>query len=309
MLGGKKIKEPRKDVIIQTPIDVLDEMLYDLEHGKEKGTSTYIEDLDKCWKWRKGETNVWIGMSNEGKSAVLRFISIIKALEDDWTFAFCAPEDYPGKEFYDDMIHTITGFPTDKDHPMCVTPELYHYAVELIKDKFHFIYLKPPKNTVQDTLDQFALLMQQYDIDAIIMDPLVKFTRPPEHMQRDDLYASYIGGMCMDFARVHNISLHLVMHVVTPERDANGFYEKPNMYRIRGGGSHAETHDNVLFVQRPKYAKDKLDPTVLFGSQKIKKQKLVGIPQEFQMKFDRKTNRYIDFHTNKDLYDFDKWFK
>lgn len=308
MLGGK-VKKERKDVIIQTPEDVLGEMLLELEKGREKGSTTFINDLDKCWKWRKSETNLWVGMSNEGKSAYLRFISLVKALEDNWRFAFYAPEDYPAKEFYDDMVHTLTGLPTDKDHPMCITEELYRKAIDLIKDKFHFVYIKPPKNTIQEVLEQFAGLMEDYDLDAVIIDPFVKCTRPAEHMQRDDLYAAFVGGMCMDFARAWNVSLHLVMHVITPEIDSNGYYVKPNMYRIRGGGTHAETHDNVLFVQRPKYAKDKLDPTVLFGSQKIKKQKLVGIPQEFMMGFDRKTNRYVNHDTGENLYNFDKWFK
>src|ERR1044071_1873968 len=140
MIRGKPKKE-RKDVVIHSPEDVLGEMLYDLENGKEKGTTTYIEDLDKCWKWRAGEGNLWTGYANEGKSILSRSLSMIKALEEGWNFLFNAPEDFPAKEFYDDMIHTITGFPTDKDHPLCVTKELYMYAYELIKDHFQFVYI------------------------------------------------------------------------------------------------------------------------------------------------------------------------
>lgn len=308
MLGGKK-KKKRKGVIVQTIYDALPEMLHDLKNGKEKGSSTHIPNLDKCWTWRKGEANIWSGYSNEGKSIKLRILSLIKILEDDWHFAFNAPEDYPAKEFFDDMVHTLTGFPTDRDHPMCVTEELYLQAVDLISDNIHFVYIEPPENTVKDALDEFEELIQMYDIDAVILDPLLKFSRPEMYMSRDDLYAQYIGALCMNFSRKHNVSLNLVMHQLTPEFDKDGFYVKPSMYRIKGGGSWADGFDNILSTQRPKYAKDKIDPTVIFSSQKIKKQKLVGIPQEFMMKFDRKTNRYTDFNTNKDLYNFDKWFK
>lgn len=309
MIGGKKKKEPRKDVIIQSPGDVIHEMLHDLQNGKEKGSTTHIEKVDWCWKWRLGESNIFSGYSNEGKSLKLRSLALIKALEDGWNFLFNAPEDFPAKEFYDDMIHTLTGFPTDRDHPLCVTEELYLRAYELIKDRFQFIYIKPPNNTIEDALGEFQKIIDEYDVQVVVLDPLLKFSRPEKFMQRDDLYASYIGSLCMDFSRINNVSLNLVMHQLTPEMDKDGFYVKPSMYRIKGGGSWADGFDNILFTQRPKYAKDKLDPTVVFGSQKIKKQKLVGIPQELTMTFDRKTNRYRDFDTGEDLYNFDKWFK
>jgi twinkle protein len=307
MIGGK-VKKERKDVLIQTMDDVLGDMLYDLENGKEKGSTTYITELDKCWKWRKGECNIWSGYANEGKSLILRYLCIVKAIMEGWNFLFCAPEDYPAKEFYDDMIHTITGFPTDKDHPMCVSKELYLEAVQMIKDRIHFIYLKPPKNSIQETLDQFQLIIDDMNIDGVILDPLLKFTRPEQFMSRDDLYAAYIGGICMDFARVNNVSLHLVMHQLTPEFDMEGYYKKPSMYRIKGGGSWADGFDNIISIWRPKYAKDKKSDEVMFSTQKIKKQKLVGIPQDIMMRLNRKTNRYIDYNTHQDLFDFDKFF-
>lgn len=78
------------------------------------------------------------------------------------------------------------------------------------------------------------------------------------------------------------------------------------MYSIKGGGTWSDGTDNILSIWRPFYAKDKLSTEVVFASQKIKKQKLVGIPQEFPMRFDRRTNRFIDGKTNEDLFNFDK---
>ncbi len=95
------------------------------------------------------------------------------------------------------------------------------------------------------------------------------------------------------------------MHQLTPRLQENNLYPKPTMYNIKGGGTWADGTDNILSIQRPLYASDKKDDEVLFTSQKIKKQKLVGIPQEFQMRFDRRTNRYINFNNSDDLYDFE----
>ena len=48
-----------------------------------------------------------------------------------------------------------------------------------------------------------------------------------------------------------------------------------------------------MFVWRPERALDFSSTEVTFGSQKIKKQKLVGIPQDIMnIQYQRKTNRY-----------------
>ena len=55
------------------------------------------------------------------------------------------------------------------------------------------------------------------------------------------------------------------------------------------------------------------DPSVSsleFKSDKIKKQKLVGLPQSLNFRFNPKTNRYVDFNNpNIDLYPFEKHLK
>lgn len=297
--------EEKKKSLIFSPEDCLDDMLYDLEHGKEKGSTTYIKDIDMCWTWRKGEFNIWTGYSNEGKSLFLRYLAIIKAIMAGWKFIFCAPEDFPPKEFFDDMIHTLSGLPTDPSNPNCIDRDLYLDMYTRIKDSFLFLYVNPPGNTIKGTLVEFEKALGDFKADAIVIDPLIKFARPKDMSERDDIYAAYITTIFTDFARLHNLSTHLVMHQLTPRILETGYYAKPSMYSIKGGGTWSDGTDNILSVWRPTYAKDKLSTEVIFASQKIKKQKLVGIPQDFKMKFDRRSNRYTDFITNRDLFDFD----
>lgn len=294
-------------VKIFTPEHCIDNMMNDLMNGKVKGTTTYNSDLDKCWKWRKQEANIWTGYNNEGKSLFIKQLSLKKALEEEWRFIFCSPEDFPPEEFFDDMIHTLTGKSTDKENPNCVDPDTYVKAFELIKDKFIFLYVEPPNNTLEIVLQQCALICEKERVDGVILDPLIKFARPKDMPDRDDIYAAYAGSMCMDFSRTTNTSFHLVMHQLTPRMDDSKNYPEPNMYYIKGGGTWADGFDNVLSIWRPFYATDKFNTDVQFSSQKIKKQKLVGVPQRFKMKFDRKTNRYVDEHTEVPLFDFDKF--
>jgi twinkle protein len=296
-----------KNTYLFKPEHCIEQMLIELKTGKVRGSTTHNNDLDTSWTWRKEEANIWTGYANEGKSLFLKQICLIKALEDNWTFLFCSPEDFPPQEFYDDLIHTLAGKTTDKFYQKnLISKELYQHCYKLIKDRFLFLYVEPPHNTIKGTLEEFKKLCKEQTIDACIIDPLLKFARPKDFSERDDIYACYIGSICVDFARQTNTSFHLVMHQLTPNMDRDDKrYAEPSMYRIKGGGSWADGFDNVLSVWRPEYAIDKTDTNVQFSSQKIKKQKLVGIPSKFKMEFNRKTNRYEK--DGKAIFNFDKF--
>jgi len=301
--------------------DCIEEMIYDLHHGKEKGSTTHIPTIDCCWKWRKTEFNLWTGYNNEGKSLFLRYLSTIKVLEDNWNFLCACPEDFPAKEFYDDLIHTISGQSTDKDSPNQISEKLYLRIFDRIKNNYAFYYPMEENNaddkskkivsaiTIPEMLLEWDQLVDSYNIDAAFMDPLIKFPKPIGFGEKDDAYAAYITTLGTHFARKKHISLHLVAHQITPPRQANTNYPKPTAYGVKGGGTWPDGVDNVLIVWRPHFAMDKTNTEVIFASEKIKKQKLVGIPQQVRMKFDRKTNRFVDFISGKDLYDFSKHFK
>jgi hypothetical protein len=240
-------------------------------------------------------------------SLFIKQLILAKALKEKKKFAFCSPEDYPPAEFYDDMIHTLTGLTTDRDRKNRVKTELYKDVAHLINELFYFVYVEPPNNTIKGVLERFKQLHEVEGLYGCVIDPLLKFSRPKNFSERDDIYAAYIGSICVDFARQTDTSLHLVMHQLTPRIDDNKKYPEPSMYTMKGGGSWADGADNVLSVWRPHYAQNKEDTEVQFASQKIKKQKLVGIPQRLKTRFDRVSNRYVDFETGVPLFNFDKW--
>jgi len=244
-------------------------------------------------------------------SEFLKSIFLIKALEEGWKGIFCAPEDFPPDEFFDGAIHTLAGMTTDKSKPEVISEQNYLKAYEFIKDKFIFLYVEPPNNSIPLVLEEMSKICKEEKIDVCVIDPLLKFSRPKGYSDRDDIYASHIGSLCTDFCRKEDVSFHLIMHQLTPQTDSmNKTYMEPNVYRIKGGGSWSDGFDNVLSIWRPNYSIDKLDTTVQFSSQKIKKQKLVGIPQKISINFDRKKNRYCNKVSDTELesiFDFDKF--
>ena len=293
---------------IKSLADQKDALIDIFRNGRKKGTKTHIRDIDnisvngytnKVWSWKSGEFNIWTGYANEGKSQLLIFICLLKAIKDGWKFAFFSPENDPPAEFFDDLIHTIVGKTTDRNSKgFDMTEEEYLSAFEYIQDKFYFIYPEDengsPDYTIKNIEQIFEFLIHENNVKAVILDPYIKIKHEMLPGEPEHLYASRFMMDRIHFSRKHDVSYHLVMHQTTPRKDKDtGNYPEPNIYYIKGGGTFADSCDNVLTVWRPNRVTDPNDNLVTFSSQKIKKQKLVGIPSSVQMRFDRKKNRYV----------------
>lgn len=292
--------------------DVQEKMVETLLNGHVKGTTTYIEDLDQAWTWRDGEVTIWTGYNNEGKGTFIRFLALIKSLEEKTKNVFYAPEDAPAEWFYDELIHTLSGLSTDKDHPNFIGADLYVKCLEIIKELFTFIHLPVPTNTVEEITKLFKMLKESDNsYKRFFIDPHIRVSRSKNAPERDDLYGGYFMGVLNDFVmEFPDTHVGLVMHQQTPSKTDNGNYPEPSKYTIKQGGTYSDTADNVNIIWRPKYASDKMDTHVVFKSDKIKKQKLVGLPQSLNFRFNPKTNRFVDFNNaNINLYPFEKYLK
>ena len=153
----------------------------------------------------------------------------------------------------------------------------------------------PKKNFTLDSIFERAkFLVKTKGIRSLIIDPYNTVQHKMRHGEREDLYISRFMSELKRFALDQNISIHLVAHQVTPMKDDSGRYQKPDINRIKGGGTFADKADNVMMIWRPERALDFSDRNVVFASQKIKKQKLVGIPQDVTgIDFDIKQQRYF----------------
>lgn len=273
--------------------DVWDSMLDGFRNGKERGSSTYWSEVDVAWTWRNKEVNIWTGYQNEGKSLFLESLCVLKAFYEGWKFVFFSPENTPLNDFYDNLIEIYIGKSADpffKANQM--TEEEYLEAKNFIREHFFVIY--PEKDFELETIfEKTKYLIRKYGIRCLTIDPYNTVEHKLRAGEREDLYISRFMADLKRFAVENGICVNLVAHQLTPQKDANGRYLRPDTNRIKGGGTFADKADNVLFVWRPNRALDFSDTQVTFGSQKIKKQKLVGIPQDVEgIEYKRKTNRY-----------------
>lgn len=268
-------------------------MLDGFHNGQERGTTTYVDCIDKAWTWRSGEVNIWTGYQNEGKSLFLNQLATLKAFHDGWKFAVFSPENMPMNDFFNDIIEMYAGKSADpfyKSHRMSL--EEYEKAMKFVQKHFFLIY--PRKDFELKTIfNRAKYLVKTKGIRSLIIDPYNTIQHRMRGGEREDLYISRFMSELKRFALDYNISIHLVAHQVTPMKDNDGRYLKPDVNRIKGGGTFADKADNVMFVWRPERALDFSSTLVTFGSQKIKKQKLVGMPQEINnISFNVKEQRY-----------------
>lgn len=294
---AQRLKEA-KDVKVEgifTLQDNFDSMMNGFENGQQRGQTTYIDAVDKAWKWRKTEVNVWSGYQNEGKSLFLNQLSVIKSYFDGDKFAVFSPENMPMDDFYNDLIEMFIGTTTDPFYKEAQMNKGQYLEAMSFVDKHFFLIYPDFDFTLQTILDKVKYLVRKQGIDHLIIDPYNTIEHLMKPNEREDLYISRFMATLKRFAIEQNISIHLVAHQITqrPNKDDGGRLPKPLLNNIKGGGTFADKADNVLFVWRPNRLIDFRDNEVIFGSQKIKKQKLVARPCDIdKITFEFKENRY-----------------
>lgn len=294
-----KLKQGAQDVQIEGVFKAKDlekDILHDYFNGQSKGTTTYFGAVDALWTWRLGEVNVWTGYNNEGKSLFLKQLQIVKSIGDGWNHAVFSPEEFPLNEWYTDLMESYIGKSMDKTQAQYNN---YANKIEVNEALFfvnnHFINVYPKEShTLDEILDKFSYTVRKYNCKTVTFDPYNQIHHKMENGEREDLYISRFMSRLKRFAIEHMVSVNLVAHQKTPfvERDKN--YPEPNLFNIKGGGTFADKADNILAIWRENRNTDKKCTLVKFISQKIKKQKLTGIPGTANLDFDRRKNRYSD---------------
>jgi len=290
----KLAKDVKVDGIFELN-DVRKSMLYDYKNGQKRGESTGVSEIDKAWTWKQGEVNLWTGYNNEGKSLFLNQLCLIRAINSGVKVAIFSPENFPINEFYNDLIETYIGKSCDPFYTNnYMSEEEFSQGMDFINEHFFLIY--PEKDFKIETIFEKAnYLVRKRGIKTLIIDPYNMVEHYLKGGEREDLYISRFMTQLKRFAIESDISVNLVAHQNTPkvnDKDENRYY-CPVGNNVKGGGTFADKTDNLLAVWRPNKAFNYKDPNVMFISQKIKKQKLVGIPQKIdEIVFNIRDQRY-----------------
>lgn len=308
---GKPIETITKKELVYEAIDVTlslsdviyldnvrDSMLLSFKTGRSQGETTHFTIIDNHFRWKRGEVTLHHGIMNHGKSIMTMQLCMMKAVFDGYKFAFFSPEQDPPDDFYDDLIHMYVGKQTQYGFTGQMSEQEYIAGMDFVKDHFFYIYPENESPTPDYINQRFIEVIKKHKIDGCVIDPYNQLDNDIKKTGgREDLYLSAFLSKQKRLALKYQIFMWIVTHPKgTLTKNANRDYEKPNVYDLSGGAMWSNKVDNVLCTYRPYYSSDYERRDVEFTSQKIKKQKLCGVPGVVQMKFNRETMRYYEMN-------------
>ena len=288
---------PARDVIYLN--DIRKEMIHSYEVGDTKGDTTYFKTIDEHFTWKRGELTLMGGIPGHGKTTMMLQLCLIRSAKEGLKWGVFSPEQNPPIDFYKDLIHTYIGKSTEKNHKKnYMSRAEYEKGMDFIHEHFFFVYPKDNSPTPKYINERFGELIVKHKIDGCITDPFNQLDNDLEKANgRDDQYISVYLNDEKRFALDNKIYKIIIAHPrgnLQKVKNTHN-YECPDEYNLSGGAMWANKCDNILATYRPFHGEDKSNPTVEFRSQKIKKQKYVGIPGNTTLSFDIFSNRYLEF--------------
>ena len=287
-----EISMPVKDLIYFK--DVYANLEERLKNGTVKGETTYFPILDDHFRWMRREVTIVQGFGNHGKSFLTLQLMLLKSIFCDYKWAVFNPENSPADFFYQDLVEMYLGKPLDKSFPNCATDEEREKGKEFVNEHFFYIYPKDDSPTPDYVLKRFIEVIIKHKIDGVLIDPYNQLIHDRQG-NRDDLYLELFLNKVKRFAQNQDIFFLMCVHPNKPQRSGSSkVYDEPSMYDLAGGAMWPNKVDNILCLHRPNYFIDPKDTWCTFSSQKIKKQKLNGVPGKINFVLDRFKSRYFE---------------
>lgn len=268
--------------------DLRDQMLYRFENGIAMGETTYFDNVDEFFRWKRGQFNVFTGIGNHGKSTFLNQLLLMKSLKEGTRWGVYSPEQYPAYDYFDDLIHSLVGKNILKQYSNRMSASEYTQALEWINEKFLFIYPEVEMPTPDYIFGKFKTLIQKGLIDGCIIDPYNQLDHDYRNQSREDLYISQFILKAKRFIQTTDVYFAIIIHPkAIAEKTKSGSYKCPDVFDLSGGSMWNNKADNIYVIH-----KDRRDTNeMLIKSLKIKKKNLTGRHGESVMTFNYGTNR------------------
>lgn len=250
--------------------DVFESMFKNFTDGIQLAPSTRFGEMDKYFRWKKGEINLCTGYGNHGKSFFMLQLMLTKSIYDGWKWAIFSPENYPANDFYDDLSEMYVGKWLSN-----MTKQEYIDACVFI-DK-HIFYVYPEnQHDINSINEKFRHLVMKKGVDGVMIDPFNQLDHLQKPYQREDQYLSEILKDIKRFALLNNVSYNIVAHPKNPSYNQDKSLPVVDMYDIAGGAMWGNKTDNILSYYRPNFHINKNSPEVEIYVQKIKRKRTGG---------------------------------
>lgn len=281
-----------KDVIYG--IDVKDKAMELYDKGYEKLMPIGIDKIDYHYKFKRGEITLFTGHGNMGKSTLVNYLLLCRALIFKEKFAIFSPENQPAEEFYDDFVEILMGGSTKPENPNRAGRYTYEKAYDFVSNHFFNVFPTDNDPTPEYIQERFLELIIKEKIDGVIIDPFNQLYNDYEAKNgRDDRYLSEFLSKFKKFTGQNNVYGIIVAHPKAMAKYGGTDYPCPDVYDLAGGAMWNNKMDNIYVYHRPLASSDPINNGCMFRALKIKKQKQVGKKGTADFEFDWKRRRFI----------------
>lgn len=241
------VQHPLEGVI--EPMDMIFDVLALYQQGLKCGVSTGWLVLDNYYTVKPGEFTVVTGVPSHGKSQFLDAMMTNIAMDENWKFAVCSPENLPVERHLAKMIELYSGWPFREGFTKRLPPEDLEHCMKWLNE--HFVFIAPEESMSIDGIIQTAKkLVYRYGINGLVIDPWNEFDHTRPHGMTETEHVSICLGRLRRFARTNQVHTWLVAHPVKLYRQADGTYPIPSPWDISGSAHFRNKADNCITVWR-----------------------------------------------------------
>lgn len=268
-------------------------LMEEYKQGKETGESCHIPLMAPHFAWKRGFVNTWAGWPNFGKSAITKFITLVKVVKSNWKAVLFVPEDLSsakrnGKvivnsnDVFDSLVFMLTGKPPylhyqKKWGRMQIPEKEYKEALRWLGERIYVV--RPKGRDLRSLMELYRYIYEYKGTDILFIDPFKNLRN--EDNKRSDLYIDDIFAEMKDTAietdSVFNLVAHPHKEKMTIESGKDrGKYKKVTPDMLLGGASFNNNTDGFYSIHRPNIHLDYNDPQVMFINYKQRKSELVA---------------------------------
>lgn len=314
MLEDKYFESSSSNSVLDIDLDEAEEFLYS---GKiDRGETTHFYELDNHWKWRRGFVYSLVGYSGMGKSELVKFLMLLKAIKDGWKICMFPPEDMISVNkkvsplgVYNALIQMLTGKPLNPKDAMCLPRKEYKKFLQVIRDHFIIIYPEDGYPTQSRVIEEIQKLIDKgIHIDAVVVDPYNNMKTDRKSSEMIDEHTISQVKKAKSFAIKNDLCWLYAMHPPKITRNADKTISTPEFDEARGGAAFGNASDIFIAYNRPQFFMDgplehrgkeypngKLFPLAEINVRKVKDRDTIGCyPGLVQVDYEAHTRRYLN---------------
>lgn len=239
--------------------DIESDILDLREKGIQPGLEIDQGEIDKYAKWELGRLAICTGVPGSGKSELIDHIVVRLNLLYKWRAAYFTPENYPLKFHYAKLHEKFSGLKFRKDGDAT-----FYSVFEYIRDNFFYI-LNEEDFTVDSVLESAKMLIRQYGVKVLILDPYNRFEHAQKSGESETQYISKFLDRITMFAKIYNVLVFLVAH---PRKMQKG--DIPTLYDISGSANFYNKTDYGFTIHRERDKNNLMTSEIEIYWQKIK---------------------------------------